>query len=328
MNILKTLALVPAAAIAIVACLPAQGAAVQNYPQKAVRFIVPFPPGGSADTFARPLGQRLSDVWKQQVIIDNRPGASGMIGTGIAAKAPADGYTLLMASGGPLTINPGLYSKLPYDPVKDFSPITIVAAVPNVLAVHPSLPVRTVKELIALAKARPGAIDFTSTGNASPGHLGGELFKAMTGTDMRHIPYKGSAASVTAILSGEVSVVFTTTPAVLPLARANRVRILAVTTRDRLPELPDVPTVEEAGLKGYEAVSWFGVVAPAGTAADIIEKNSQDMVRILKTQEMRALIAGHGAVTIANSPAEFAKQIRADTEKWARLIKALNVKAD
>lgn len=300
----------------------------QTYPTKPLRVIVPFPPGGSTDTLARAIGLKLTEAWGQQVIIDNRAGASGIIGTELGAKAPPDGYTLLMGSGGPLTINPALYAKLPYDPLKDFMPITNVAAVPNVLAVHPSLPVKTVKQLIALAKARPGQLNFASTGNASPGQLAGELFKTMTGVSMVHIPYKGSAPAVAALVSGEVSLTFTTTPAALPQAKAGRMNIIAVTTLKRVPEMPDVPTIAEAGLPGYEAISWFGLVAPAGTSRDIVGRLNSEVVRILKTAEMRERIASHGAQPIGNTPEQFMAQIRHDLAKWAKVVKVSGAKAD
>ena len=315
--------------LAIAAALVAVTSAdAQNYPSKAVRLIVPFPPGGSTDTLARALSMRLADVWGQQIVIDNRPGASGIIGTELGAKAAPDGYTLLMGSGGPLTINPSLYKTLPYDPLKDFAPITNVAAVPNVLVLHPSVPATTVKQLIAIARAHPNELNFASTGNASPGQLAGELLKTMTGVKMVHIPCKGSAPAVAALISGEVSLTFTTTPAVLPQAKAGRLRIIAVTTLTRVAEIPDVPTVAESGLPGYEAVSWFGLVGPAALAPDLITKIHADAMKILNSTEMRDRIASHGAAPIANTPEQFRAQIREDLIKWARIVKMSGAKAD
>src|SRR6185503_12425164 len=235
----------------------------QAYPARSVRVIVPFPPGGSTDILARTMGVKLTEAWGQQVIVDNRPGAGGIIGTELGARAARDGYTLLMGAGAPLTIVPSLYEKLSYDPLKDFAPITGVATVPNVLALHPSVPAKTVKELIAIAKAKRGVLTFSSNGNGAPGHLAGELFKSMTGIEMTHVPFKGAAPATTAVVSGEVSMVFTTTPPVLPHAKSGRIRIIAITTLARVAELPAIPTVAESGLPGYEAISWFGLMAPA-----------------------------------------------------------------
>lgn len=312
-------------ALSVVAALPA---GAQSYPVKPVRLIVPFPPGGSTDTLARVLAMKLTEAWGQQIVIDNRAGASGIIGTEAGARAAPDGYTLLMGSGGPLTINPSLYSKLPYDPLKDFSPITNMAAVPNVLVLHPSIPARNVRQLVALARSRPNQLNFASTGNGSPGQLAGELLKTMTGVQMVHIPYKGSAPATTAVMSGEVSMTFTTTPPVLPHARAGRLRIIGVTTAKRIAELPDVPTIAESGLPGYEAISWFGLVGPAGLPADIVRKVHDDAARIIGTSDVRERIASHGATPIANTPEQFRAQIRDDLAKWARIVKLSGAKAD
>jgi len=303
-------------------------ATAQSYPLKVVRLIVPFPPGGSTETLARLLGVKLGEVWGQQVIIDNRPGASGIIGTEIGAKAAPDGYTLLMGSGAPLTILPGLHAKLPYDPVKDFAPITNMAAVPNVIALHPSVPARNVKELIALARARPDQLNFSSNGAGTPGHLAGELLKAMSGVRMTHVPYKGAAPATMAVLSGEVSMTITTTTAVLPQAKAGRLKIIGVTTLQRLAPLSDVPTVAESGIAGYEAISWFGLVAPAAVAPDVLKKIYADARQVLNTHDMRERVASHGATLIINTPEQFRAQIRDDLAKWARIIKISGAKAD
>lgn len=300
----------------------------QNYPAKPVRLIVPFPPGGSTETLARLLGGKLSETWGQQIIIDNRPGASGVIGTEMGAKAAPDGYTLLMGSGAPLTIVPGFNPKLPYDPLKDFAPITNVAAVPNVFALHPSVPAKDVKALIALARARPNQLTFATNGAGSPGHLAGELLNAMAGARMTHVPYKGAAPATLAVVSGEVSMTFTTTPAVLPQAKAGRLKIIAVTTLQRLPQLPEIPTVAESGLAGYEAISWFGLVAPAAVAPELLKKIYADALQVLNTSDMRNRIASLGATPIANTPDQFRAQIRDDLAKWARIIKLSGAKAD
>ena len=315
-----------AAAAMLVAALPA---AAQNYPLKTVRLIVPFPPGGSTETLARLLGVRLSEVWGQQVIIDNRPGAGGIIGTELGAKAPPDGYTLLMGSGAPLTIIPGLHAKLPYDPLKDFAPIILMAAVPNVIALHPAVPAHNVRALIALARARPDQLTFATNGAGSPGHLAGELLKTMSGgLRMTHVPYKGAAPATLAVVSGEVSMTFTTTTAVLPQAQAGRLKIIAVTTLKRLPQFPQIATVAESGLAGYEAISWFGLVAPAAIAPDLVKKIHADALQIINTSDMRNRIDSLGATPIGNTPEQFRAQIRDDLAKWARIIKLSGAKAD
>ncbi len=301
----------------------------QAYPVKTVRLIVPFPPGGSTETLARMLSVKLSEIWSQQIIIDNRPGAGGIIGTELGAKAAPDGYTLLMGSGAPLTIVPGLHAKLPYDPIKDFAPIINAAAVPNVIALHPSVPALNVKELIALARARPDQLTFASNGAGSPGHLAGELLKTMGGgVRITHVPFKGAAPATLAVVSGEVSMIFTTTTAVLPQAKVGRMKIIAVTTLQRLPQFPEFPTVAESGLAGYEAISWFGLVAPAAVAPDLLKKIHADALQVLNTPDMRSRIASLGATPIGNTPEQFRAQIRDDLAKWARIIKISGARAD
>lgn len=299
-----------------------------QYPVKPVRLIVPFPPGGSTETLARLLGNRLGELWGQQVIIDNRPGASGIIGTELAAKAAPDGYTLLMGSGAPFTILPGLHAKLPYDPIKDFAPLSLMAAVPNVFAIHPSVPAKNARDLIALARARPELLSFSSNGAGTPGHLAGELFKTMANLRMTHVPYKGAAPATLAVLTGETSMTITTTTAVLPQAKAGRIRIIAVTTLKRLDALPDVPTVAESGLAGYEAISWFGPVAPAAVPAEILKKLAADAQQVLNTRDMRERVESHGATLLASTPEHYRAQIRDDLAKWARVIKLSGAKAD
>ena len=303
-------------------------ALAQNYPLKTVRLIVPFPPGGSTETLARMMSVKLSEMWGQQIIIDNRPGAGGIIGTELGAKAVPDGYTLLMGSGAPLTIVPGFPAKLAYDPLKDFAPIINVAAVPNVIALHPSVPARNVKELTALARARPDQLTFASNGAGSPGHLAGELLKSMTGTRMTHVPYKGAAPATLAVASGETSMTFTTTTAVLPHAKAGRMKIIAVTTLQRVPQFAEYPTVAESGLAGYEAISWFGLVAPAAIAPELVKKIHADALQVVNTSDMKSRIAGLGATPIGNTPEQFRAQIRDDLAKWARIIKISGATAD
>jgi len=315
-------------AAAAVLTMAAAHAGAQTYPAKTVRLIVPYPPGGSTDTLARLLGQKLGELWSRQVVIDNRPGASGIIGTELGAKAAPDGYTLLMGSGAPLTILPGFHAKLPYDPLKDFAPITNMAAVPNVFALHPSVPARDPKSLIALARARPDQLTFSSNGNGTPGHLAGELLNTMAGVRLTHVPYKGAAPATMAVVSGEVSLTITTTTAVLPQAKAGRLKIVGVTTLQRLPQLPDVQTVAESGLPRYEAISWFGLVAPAAVSADILQKLTTDALQVINTPDVRERIASHGATPIANTPEQFRAQIRDDLAKWMKIIKQSGAKPD
>lgn len=303
-------------------------ALAQSYPVKTVRLIVPFPPGGSTETLARMVSVKLAEMWGQQIIIDNRPGAGGIIGTELGAKAAPDGYTLLMGSGAPLTIVPGFPAKLAYDPLKDFAPIINVAAVPNVVALHPSVPARTIKELVALAKARPDQLSFASNGAGSPGHLAGELLKSMTHTRITHVPYKGSAPATMALASGETSMTFTTTTAVLPHAKAGRIKVIAVTTLQRVPQFPEYPTVAESGLAGYEAISWFGLVAPAAIAPELVKKIHADTLQVVNSSDMKSRIAGLGATPIGNTPEQFRAQIRDDLAKWARIIKISGAQAD
>lgn len=316
------------ALVAVITLGAASPAAAQVYPAKPVRLIVPFPPGGSTDVLARLLGAKLGERWGQQIVIDNRPGASGIIGTELGAKAAPDGHTLLMGSGAPLTILPSLYPKLAYDPMRDFAPITIAAAVPNVFALHPSVPAKNVQALIALARARPDQLAFSSNGNGTPGHLAGELLKTMSKVRMTHVPYKGAAGATLAVLTGEVSMTFTTTTAVLPQAKAGRLKIIAVTTLARIPQLPDVPTVAESGLPGYEAISWFGLVAPSAVPAEVLKKVTTDAIGVLGQREVRDTIAGHGAMAVGNTPEQMLAQIRSDLTKWAGIIKIAGVKAE
>jgi tripartite-type tricarboxylate transporter receptor subunit TctC len=314
---------------ALATCLFAAAPAIaQTYPAKTVRLIVPFPPGGSTETLARMLSVKLAEMWGQQIIIDNRPGAGGIIGTELGAKAVPDGYTLLMGSGAPLTIVPGFQTKLAYDPLKDFAPIINAAAVPNVIALHPSVPARNVKELIALARARPEQLTFASNGSGSPGHLAGELLNTMSGVRMTHVPYKGAAAATMAVASGETSMTFTTTTAVLPHAKSGRMKIIAVTTLQRVPQFPEYPTVAESGLAGYEAISWFGLVAPAAIAPALVKKIHGDALQVINSSDMKSRIAGLGATPIGNTPEQFRMQIRDDLAKWARIIRISGAKPD
>jgi len=312
----------------VLVCVSAPVAYALDYPNKPVRMVVPFPPGGTTDILARAVGQKLSESWGQQVVIDNRPGAGGNIGTDIVAKSPADGYTLLMGTVGTHSINASLYSKLPFDPIKDFAPVTLVASVPNVLVVNATIDAKSVKELIALAKSRPGQLAFASSGNGTSIHLAGELFKSMTGTSMLHIPYKGSAPAIAELLGGQTNMMFDNLPSAMPHIKSGRLRALAVTSVRRSPALPDVPTIAETGITGYEASSWFGVLAPAGTPKDVVAKIQADIAKALNTPEIRERLSGQGAEPVGDTPEHFAEHIKAESAKWARVVKDSGARVD
>ena len=318
-------------AIVLAIACAAHGApavAADGYPAKAIRMVVPFPPGGTTDILARVAGQKITAATGQQVIIDNRAGAGGNIGTELVAKAAPDGYTLLADPGSTLTINPSLFSKLPFDTLKDFSPVTIIAAVPNLLVVHPSLPVKNVKELIALAKARPGQLNYASTGAGQSTHLSMELFKVTAGVDMTHIPYKGSSPALTDLLAGQVPLMFDNMPSSLPHVKANKLRALAVSTLKRSPALPSLATVAESGLPGFEVSVWFGVLAPAGTPRDVVARLNAIIVKALANPDTRERLAGQGAEPIGNTPEEFTAQMQRDLVKWAKVVKSAGIKLD
>jgi tripartite-type tricarboxylate transporter receptor subunit TctC len=299
----------------------------QEYPAKSIRWIVPYPPGGTSDVVARVIGQKLTEAWKQPVLVDNRGGANGNIGTEIAAKAPPDGYTLLLVANA-LTINQGLYSNLTFDAEKDFAPVTAVLAQPNVLAVHPSLPVNSVKEFIALARSRPGALNYASGGAGNNNHLAAELFARMAGIKITHVPYKGMSLGVAALLTGEVHFSFVTLISVSPHMKSGRLRVLAVTSAERVRSMPDLPTVAEAGVPGYEATSWVGVLVPAKTPRPIVLKLNQEIVRILKTPEVNEQITRAGAEVLAGTPEQFAAMIRGDLKRYSELTKAIGIRLE
>ena len=319
-----------AATLLAVASLTAQA---QSWPSKPVRIIVPFPPGGTTDIVARSLGAELQKMWQQPVVVENRPGAGGNIGADLVAKSPNDGYTLLMGTVGTHSINAALFAqsgnKMPFDPVKDFVPITLAAGVPNVMVVNAKVPVNSVNEFIAYAKARPGQLNMASSGNGTSIHLTGELFKTMTGTYMVHLPYRGSAPAMSDLLAGNTNVMFDNLPSALPHIKSGRLRALAVTSRVRSPALPDVPTIEEAtNLKGFDASSWFGLFAPAGTTRAIVDKIQGDVTKALAVPEVRERFVAQGAQPGGTTPEQFAAFIRAETDKWAKVVKISNAKVD
>lgn len=297
-----------------------QSLLAQDYPQKTIRLIVPYPPGGTADMLARTLGQEMAERLGQQIIIDNRPGAGGNIGADLAAKAAPDGYTILMGTVATHAINPNLYSQMPYDAAKDFAPIVLVATLPNLLVVNPSLPARNVKELIALAKAKPGELAFASAGNGTSQHLSGELFKKMTGVDMIHIPYKGSAPAVTDLVGGQVHLMFDNIPSSLPQVRAGKLRALAVTGPRRSPVLPDLPTLSEAGLPGFSITSWFALFAPAGTPAKILIRLNKEAGKAIASKELRQQWMAQGIESAGGSAEQLAAFRRIEAPRWEKII--------
>ena len=308
-------------------------AQAQSWPSKPVRVIVPFPPGGTTDIVARSLGAELQKMWGQPVVVENRPGAGGNIGSDIVAKSPNDGYTLLMGTVGTHAINAALFAqsgnKMPFDAVKDFVPITLAAGVPNVMVVNSKVPVNSVNEFIAYAKARPGQLNMASSGNGTSIHLTGELFKTMTGTYMVHLPYRGSAPAMSDLLAGNTNVMFDNLPSALPHIKSGRLKALAVTSRERSPALPDTPTIEEAAnLKGFDASSWFGLFAPAGTSRAIVDKIQADVAKALAVPEVRERFVAQGAQPGGTPPDQFAAFIRGETEKWAKVVKISNAKVD
>jgi tripartite-type tricarboxylate transporter receptor subunit TctC len=302
-------------------------ASAQTYPTGPVRVVVPFPAGGGNDSMGRILAQKLTESFGKQFIIENRAGANGMVGSELVARAPKDGYTLLL-NGANFVTTPSLYAKVTYDPIKQFEPISLTAIAPNVLVVHPSVPARNVKELIALAKARPKQVNFAGSGSGSTPHLAGELFRTMTHTEMLHIPYRGTGPAITGLLSGEVSTMFMPALTAVPLIGNARVRGLAVTSKERLPALPDLPTVADSGLKDYESSQWYGVLAPAGTPADIVNLLNAQIVKIMHTAEMKRQMADSGSLAVGSTREAFAKHLAQEYAKWARVIKASGATAD
>jgi tripartite-type tricarboxylate transporter receptor subunit TctC len=313
--------------MAAVAAAYAPAPIAQTYPAKAIRIVVPFPAGGTSDILSRAVGQKLTEEWKQPVIVDNRPGASANIGADIVVKSPPDGYTLLCAST-IHTINPSLYSRLGYDPVRDFTPITLIAATSQVLAVHPSVPVKTVKEFIAYAKKRPGQLNYSSAGNGSQPHLTAEMFKTQTGINIVHVPYKGAPPAMTDLLAGHVALTFATSPSAVPHARTGKLRALAVSTAKRISALPEVPTIDEAGVPGFEASGANGLVGPAGMPPAIVERLNAAVVRIVKDPAMSKYLSDQGAEPWTTTPAEYGAYIKSEVAKWAKAVKDSGARID
>jgi tripartite-type tricarboxylate transporter receptor subunit TctC len=299
----------------------------QSYPTKTVRMIIPYPPGGGTDTMGRLLSQKLTELLGQQVVVDNRPGGGANIGTELAAKSPPDGYTLLL---GTITnaIGASLYSKLNYDLVRDFAPVTLVATTPHILVVHLSVPVKTVKEFIAFTRPRPGQLAYSSSGSGTPSHLGAELFTHMTGAKMTHVPYKGGGPSVIALLSGEVSLAFATMPSVLQQVKSGKLRGLAVTTAKRSPSMPELPTIIEAGVPGYDVGSWYGVMVPTGTPREIIARLHTESHKLLKLPDVMQRMDATGFEALISTAEEFGVFVKNEVEKWAKVVKASGARAE
>lgn len=299
----------------------------QHYPLRAVRLIVPMAAGGSTDISARALARQLTDTWKQNVVVENRPGATTVIGTEAVARAAPDGYTLLVTLA-PFAVNPSLRAKLPYDTLADFAGITLINTTPLVIVVNPSVPARSVKELIALARAHPGKLNFGSAGSGGSNHLAGELFKTMANVKMVHIPYKGNAPALTDLVGGHVDLIFNGVLSALPLIESGKLRALAITSRERSPVLPDLPTVSESGLKGFEAVAWVGLSAPARTPREVIMRVNADSVRIIRSAEFSGRLARGGSIPAGNSPEQYTTFIRDEIAKWGKVVKFTGAKAD
>jgi len=300
----------------------------QSYPNKPIRMVVPFAPGGSNDVIARIVGQKLSEAEGVSVVIDNRPGAGGVVGTDSVAKAAPDGYTLMIGATSTMAVNPGLFAKMPFDTLKDLAPITQIAAGPFVLAVTASLPAKNVAELISLAKAKPGQLNFGSSGNGTSLHLTAELFNSMAKVSIVHVPYKGAGPALTDLISGQIHIIFSDMAALVPYIKAGQIRSLAVTSAKRFAVLQDLPTVQEAGVPGYVATSWYGVLGPSGIHRDIVMKLNGDLARIVYSPEMKEKFAGLGIEPVTGTPEEFGVYIRREIEKWSSVIKSSGAKVD
>ena len=314
-------------AFAIASTIATAHGAAQTYPTRAVRFIVPAPPGGGADILARTLGQRLGEMWGQQFVVDNRAGAGGIIGTDLAAKALPDGHTIVMAYTSH-AINPGLYPKLPYDSIKDFAPIALVAQIPNVLALHPTVAAKSVKELIALAKEKPGTLLYASAGSGTSTHLAGALFNSMARVNMVHVPYKGASPAFGDLVGGQVSLMFANMASSFPHVRAGKLRALAVTGKKRSIAAPDLPTIDEAALPGYEANAWFAVFAPRATPAGIVDKLNRAVAAIVDAPDVREKLIAQGVEPMTSTPAELGRFLSAEIVKWTRVVKESGARPD
>jgi tripartite-type tricarboxylate transporter receptor subunit TctC len=314
--------------VAVLALGLAGGVHAQTYPTKPIRLIAPFPPGGSTDLLARLVAQRLSEAWGQQVIVENRAGAGGTIGVELAARAAPDGYTIVMGHVGTFGFNPSLYPKLPYDAIRDFAPITNLAFVPNGMAVHPSLPVKTAGDFVKMAKARPGELMFGSGGNGSAAHLAAEYFRLVAKIQLVHVPYKGTGPAMIDLIAGQITMMITGMTALMPHVKSGKLKLLGVATLKRLPSMPDVPTIAETGVPGFDANQWYGVLAPAATPRDIVMKLNTEIVRILRRPDVKERLAADGAEPIGNTPEEFGAFIKTEIARWAPVVKASGAKPE
>jgi tripartite-type tricarboxylate transporter receptor subunit TctC len=310
------------------AALFAFAAAAHAFPDKPVRFVIGFTPGGPSDILARALGQKLSERWKQQVVVENRPGAGGNLAAEVVAKGPADGHVWLLGNNSILATNQSLYSRLPYDPVKDFAPVALVAVQPNILVVHPAVPANSLSELVAYLKSNPGKLNYASSGAGAAAHLAGELFRTMAGVDIVHVPYKGAQPALTDLIAGHAQLMFATSASVIPYMKAGRLRALAVTTAQRSPSVPELPTMSEAGLPGFEATTWHGVVVPAATPSPIVLRLNQDINAVLKEKDLSERLAGLGAEILTGTPRDFQDYIAREIPKWSKVVKDSGAKAD
>lgn len=306
-------------------CIPVQA---QPYPTRPIRIVVPFPPGGTSDILARSIGQKLAEEWGQQVLTDNRPGAAGNIASENVARSKPDGYTLYINTVGTHAINPAIYPKLAFDPIRDFTPITNLVNLPSVLLVHPSVPVKSVKELLALARKRPGDLQYSSAGSGSQPHLTAEMIKTMTGINLLHVPYKGAGPQMIGLLSGEVALTFATAPSGVPYVKNGQLRALGVTSPKRIPALPDVPSVAEAGVPGYEAVGWNGLLGPGAMPAPLVDKIHDAVAKIVRLPDMHERLVGLGAEPALSTPAEFGALIKSEIAKWAKVVKDSGAQLD
>lgn len=313
---------------ASVTCTPAWAQSAASYPAKPVRFIAPFPPGGSTDLLARLVALKLSEAWGQQVIVENRGGAAGTIGVELAARAAPDGYTIVMGHVGTFGVNPTLYPKLSYDAIKDFAPITLLATVPNGMAVHPSLPVKTARDFVALAKAKPGELLYASGGSGSASHLAGEYFKLLTKINMVHVPYKGTGPAMVSMISGETTMTITGMTALMPHVKSGRLKLLGVATMKRLPIMPNIPTINESGVPGYDANQWYGVLTQAAVPRDIVMKLHAEIIKVLARADVKERLAADGAEAVGNTPEQFAAHIKSEIARWAPVVRASGAKPD
>jgi tripartite-type tricarboxylate transporter receptor subunit TctC len=316
------------AALGCLSALATAPAHAQGWPAKPLRFIVPFPPGGATDVLTRTVAPKLAEAFGQQVVVDNRSGAGGMIGVQLTAKSPADGYTMVLATFGPIAINPSLYAKMPYDPVKELAPVSLAGNIYNVLVVHPALPAPSVKELIALARSRPGELNYGSSGPGAADHMAAELFQVMTKARMVHVPYKGGPLAMADLISGNLQLMFSTVPTASGLIKAGKIRAMAIANSTRFPAMPELPTVAEAGVPDFAVNNWCGVFVAGGTPQDVIARLNAELVKTLAMPDVRARLIELGLEAVSNSPDAFAAYIRTETDKWAKVVKQANIKVE